>query len=236
MASCLICGVGGQGVILASRVIAEAAMDKGLSVRTSETIGMAQRGGSVASHVRFGDGVFSPLIPFGEADALLAFEPGEAVRCLPYVKQGGLLITCDRAVQPVRALTPYSGTEMVQYLRRAVRRCYVLSVRGVRDACGSGKAVNMALVGALVGSGITPFDLADAERAMEKRVKEKFIGMNQDALRYGAQMMGRRADDHEGRDPGRDTPPDWAGQGGRGLLRRQAKGRGPRGHYDQRGV
>ena len=189
MASCLICGVGGQGVILASRVIAEAAMDKGLAVRTSETIGMAQRGGSVASHVRFGENVFSPLIPLGEADTLLAFEPGEAVRCLPYLRQGGLLIACDRAVQPARALAPYSGAEMLRYLRRAVSRCYVLSVREVEHACGSGKAVNMALVGALFGSGDMPFDLSDAQRAMEKRVKEKYVGMNKAALSYGAQMM-----------------------------------------------
>ena len=86
--NCLLCGVGGQGVVLASRLIAFAAMEKGNFVRTTETIGMAQRGGSVVSHVRMGEQVHSPLIPEGEADVILAFEPGEAVRCLPYLKKG----------------------------------------------------------------------------------------------------------------------------------------------------
>ena len=87
--NCLLCGVGGQGVVLASRLIAYAAMEQGDFVRTTETIGMAQRGGSVVSHVRAGEEVHSPLIPAGGADVILAFEPGEAVRCLPYLKEGG---------------------------------------------------------------------------------------------------------------------------------------------------
>ena len=85
--NCLLCGVGGQGVVLASRLIAYAAMEKGNFVRTAETIGMAQRGGSVVSHVRIGDEIYSPQVPVGSADVILAFEPGEAVRCLPYLKK-----------------------------------------------------------------------------------------------------------------------------------------------------
>lgn len=88
--SCLLCGVGGQGTVLASKMIAFAAMEKGESVRTAETIGMAQRGGCVVSHVRVGGGIYSPLIPKGGADVLIAFEPGEAVRCLSYLKPGEL--------------------------------------------------------------------------------------------------------------------------------------------------
>ena len=80
--NCLLCGVGGQGTVLASRLIAYAAMQKGLEVRTAETIGMAQRGGCVVSHVRTGDEIFSSLIPLGSADVIIAFEPAEAVRCL----------------------------------------------------------------------------------------------------------------------------------------------------------
>ena len=102
--NCLLCGVGGQGVILASKLIAYAAMEKGMSVRTSETIGMAQRGGSVVSHVRIGEKTYSPMIPKGSADVLLAFEPAEAVRSLPYLKAGkeeGCVIVNRKAVQPV---------------------------------------------------------------------------------------------------------------------------------------
>ena len=89
--NCLLCGVGGQGVVLASRLIAYAAMEKGNFVRTAETIGMAQRGGSVVSHVRIGEEIYSPQVPVGSADVILAFEPGEAVRCLPYLKKDGLV-------------------------------------------------------------------------------------------------------------------------------------------------
>ena len=79
----LVCGVGGQGTVLASRLIALAAMEKGMEARGAETIGMAQRGGSVVSHVRIGEEIHSPLIPYKAADVIIGFEPAEAVRCLP---------------------------------------------------------------------------------------------------------------------------------------------------------
>ena len=86
--NCLLCGVGGQGTVLASRLIAQAAMERGHFARTTETIGMAQRGGCVVSHVRIGEECQSPLIPLGKADILVGFEPGEAVRCLPSLAPG----------------------------------------------------------------------------------------------------------------------------------------------------
>ena len=90
MRSCLLCGVGGQGTVLASRIIADAAMKKGLSARTAETIGMAQRGGSVVSHVRIGEKVTSPMIPPGKADVIIGFEPGEAAANLKYLRKDGI--------------------------------------------------------------------------------------------------------------------------------------------------
>ena len=100
MANCLLCGVGGQGTVLASKLIAQSAMDKGLMARTAETIGMAQRGGCVVSHVRTGEEIFSPMIPMGMADLILGFEPGEAVRCLPYLKEDGVIVASVNAVMP----------------------------------------------------------------------------------------------------------------------------------------
>ena len=85
----ILCGVGGQGTILASRLIATAAMDKNIPIKTAETIGMAQRGGSVFSHLRLGEGTNSPLIGKGEVDLIIGFEPGETVRQLPFLKKGG---------------------------------------------------------------------------------------------------------------------------------------------------
>ena len=109
----LICGVGGQGTVLASRIIAAAAMDEGSPVHSAETIGMAQRGGSVTSQVRIGGEAYSPMIPFGAADMILAFEPGEAVRNLRYLRRGGTAVVNTAAVKPVTESlkgTGYDGT------------------------------------------------------------------------------------------------------------------------------
>ena len=97
----LICGVGGQGTVLASKIIAAAAMEAGDPVHSAETIGMAQRGGPVTSHVRIGEEAYSPLIPFGSADMILAFEPAEAVRNLRYLKPDGIVIVNSVPVKPV---------------------------------------------------------------------------------------------------------------------------------------
>lgn len=108
----LICGVGGQGTVLASKIIAASAMIEGSAVHSAETIGMAQRGGSVTSHVRIGE-AYSPLIPYGTADMILAFEPAEAVRNLIYLKKGGIVIVNSVPVKPVTeslADTGYDGT------------------------------------------------------------------------------------------------------------------------------
>ena len=105
----LICGVGGQGTVLASRVLAAAAMAEGSPVHSAETIGMAQRGGSVTSHVRIGDRAFSPLIAPGQADMLLAFEPGEAVRNLRYLRRDGIAVVNTAASRPVTESLKPSG-------------------------------------------------------------------------------------------------------------------------------
>ena len=117
--NCILCGVGGQGTVLASKLIAQSAMQKGMFARTAETIGMAQRGGSVVSHVRTGDQVPSPLIPEHEADVLIGFEPAEAVRTLRYLKKDGTVVVNTRGIQPVTAsLTGkgYPEQEMLDYL------------------------------------------------------------------------------------------------------------------------
>ena len=101
MNNCLLCGVGGQGTVLASRIIASAFMEKGLFARTAETIGMAQRGGSVVSHVRVGETVPSPMIPPGKADLIIAFEPSEAVRNLSFLRKDGTVVLCDRPIYAV---------------------------------------------------------------------------------------------------------------------------------------
>ena len=119
----ILCGVGGQGTVLASRLISSAAMARRIPVLSAETIGMAQRGGSVFSHLRMGEGLYSPMIARHEADLMIAFEPGEAVRLLPFLKQDGRMIVSSRAVMPVTAAlsgTGYRPEEMLAYLSSRV--------------------------------------------------------------------------------------------------------------------
>jgi len=190
--SYLLCGVGGQGTVLASKLLAFAAMEQGLSVRTAETIGMAQRGGCVVSHVRVGREIHSPLIPKGGADVILGFEPGEAVRCLPYLKPGGAVVVNRKAIQPVTASlakTDYRAEEMLQCLRARVKHLTELDGEAVCAACGSPKVLNIALLAAAAGAGcidLTPEALADAIR---RRMPEKFHAVNLMAAETALRMV-----------------------------------------------
>ena len=186
--SCLLCGVGGQGVVLASKLIAYAAMEQGKFVRTTETIGMAQRGGSVVSHVRMGAEVHSPLIPLKSADMLLAFEPAEAVRCLPYLKEGGTVIVSSKAVKPVTATlsgSTYEGIEMLDYLKKNVENLAILDGEEICSQAGSSRVLNVALLGAAAASGVLDISAEEMESAVAGNVKEKFLDMNRKALTLG---------------------------------------------------
>lgn len=190
--SCLLCGVGGQGTVLASRIIAAAAMNKGLSAKTAETIGMAQRGGSVVSHVRIGKEIASPTIPRGQADMLLGFEPGEAASNLDYLKPGGTLIVCRQEITPVTAalgLSGYRGEQCLEYLLEQVKKCYIIDGEEICRACGSPKVLNVAIVGALCAAGGMDLTLEDAEAALRQRMKPSLLEMNLRALAMGAEAV-----------------------------------------------
>ena len=197
--NCLLCGVGGQGVVLASKLIAYAALDKGMFVRTTETIGMAQRGGSVVSHVRMGEEIHSPMIPKGQADVILAFEPAEAVRSLPYLREGGMLIVNRKAVKPVTATLgggQYDGHEMVDFLKKKVDNLLIMDGEAVCRQAGSAKVLNVALLGAAAASGALDISIPDMEVEIKKKVKPQFVELNQKALALGAAIAGaqRKAD------------------------------------------
>ncbi len=125
MKNVVLTGIGGQGTVLAAKILAQAAQARGWHVRTAETIGMAQRGGSVVSHVRMGDcgeRVASPLVPRGQADMLIAFEPGEGARMAGILKPGGVMVTASCVVQPVTASLskePYEAGTVLGALRSA---------------------------------------------------------------------------------------------------------------------
>lgn len=185
----LICGVGGQGTVLASKIIAEAAMDAGHVVHSAETIGMAQRGGSVTSHVRIGE-AFSPLIPRESADVLLSFEPAEAVRNLIYLKQDGLVIVNSDPTKPVTESlhdTGYDGKEMVAYLQKK-RRTIVTSAEEVCAPFGSTRYFNIAILGVAAGCGKLGFSVQDILRVIERKVPARFVETNKAAFLAGVKI------------------------------------------------
>lgn len=184
MINCLLCGVGGQGTVLASKLIAQSAIDRGMSAKTAETIGMAQRGGSVVSHVRIGDDIKAPMIPEGEADIIIGFEPGEVVRNLSYLKKGGTVIVNKRAVMPTTASLGlhYDGNEMLEYLRK--QDCQVVEVEGdkVCEELGSMKVLNVVLLGAAAGTGKLGITREELKAAIETKLNPKFLELNLKAL------------------------------------------------------
>ncbi|MCI8319956.1 MAG: indolepyruvate oxidoreductase subunit beta [Dorea sp.] len=183
----VLCGVGGQGTVLASKLIAAAAMNKDLPVMSAETIGMAQRGGSVFSHVRIGKNAVSPMIAHKEADIIIGFEPGEAVRMLPFLKDGGTVITSSRAISPVTATltgSSYNGGEMLDYLKKHIKNLFVIDTQKACSEIGSPKALNTLLLGAAVQSGALGLSEEDMKKAVISRLPEKFHALNFSALEY----------------------------------------------------
>ncbi len=189
MKNILLCGVGGQGTVLASKILAKSAMERGETVHTAETIGMAQRGGSVVSHVRIGDDCHSPLISRGQADVILAFEAAEAVRNLPYLKDGGTVVVSNTAVKPVTdalAKTDYDGQAMLDYLARQSVRLIVVDGEGLIEKCGSAKVLNIALLGAAARADVIGMTVDDIRHIVETTLAPKFQAMNLQALEMGA--------------------------------------------------
>ena len=183
----VLCGVGGQGTVLASKLLAAAAMSKDIPVMSAETIGMAQRGGSVFSHLRMGDNLYSPMIETGTADLIIGFEPGETVRMLPYLKDHGHIVVSTRAVKPVTATlsgSDYDAPQMLEYLKAAVPNLTLVNADQACADIGSSKVLNMVLLGAAIRTGVLDFTISEIEDIMKYTLPEKFHEMNLKSLRY----------------------------------------------------
>jgi len=187
----LIVGVGGQGVIMVSKVLALLAQTHGFQVKQSEVHGMAKRGGSVFSHVRFGRQVWSPTIPKGEVDILVALEWAEGLRWLPYLKPGSGIFFCDtkRIVPPFSCLNRRPGAPM-RYSRETpaevishVGEGYAIDATEMAERLGNDRAANVVLLGAL--STALGFTVEDWEDAVSKFVPKKTIPVNLEAFRSG---------------------------------------------------
>ena len=183
----VLCGVGGQGTVLASKLIAAAAMKKGISVMSAETIGMAQRGGSVFSHIRLGEHLHSPMIAKGTADIIIGFEPAEAVRMLPYLKDNGQVIVSSHAIMPVTSTlsgADYDGKEIILYLKKVVNNLLVVDSEKACHELGSSKVLNILLLGAAISSGALGLTEEEIQDAIKERLPEKFHDLNYRALQY----------------------------------------------------
>ena len=188
--NCLMCGVGGQGTVLASKLLAYAAMKNGSEVRTSETIGMAQRGGCVVSHVRMGQDIASPMVPKHSAHVIIGFEPGEAVRCLDYLAEDGFMIVNRKGVMPITAnfgAKRYDAGGMIEYLKKNVKNLIIIDGEDVCRKCGSPKVLNIALLAAAVGTGRLGISTEELKDAIRERLPEKFHEMNLKAADLAAE-------------------------------------------------
>lgn len=186
--NCILTGVGGQGTVLASKLIASTALENGLMVRTAETIGMAQRGGCVVSHVRTGANLYSPLISYGQADIIIGFEPAEAVRCLPYLKKEGTVVVSSRGMQPVTAaLTNYAydGCEMMEYLYANVKNLVVIDGEKLCAELGSVKVLNTVLLGAALATDTLNITKEQLIHSIHSILAPKYVDLNLQALETG---------------------------------------------------
>lgn len=189
MLNIMITGVGGQGTVLAAKVLAQAAETRNWRVRTAETIGMAQRGGSVVSHVRLANQdeprIDAPLIAHGEADLIIAFEPAEAVRCLGYLRPGGALVSATSSVQPVTAALSrdaYSSKPALEYLRQTVPNCLLVDDTALIKQIGSPKALNVALLASAVAISDLGLTVEELRAAMHASVRSQFVALNDRAI------------------------------------------------------
>ena len=186
----VIAGVGGQGTLLASRLLAEAAINAGLGVKIGETYGMAQRGGPVMGHVQIGGGALNPQIRRGEADALLGFEPAEAVRRgVTYLKEGGLAIVNTRVTAPVEVISgmvPYPDLgRMMRLLRKVTINIRRFDATGLAEEAGDPITTNIVMLGALTASGALPYGEEVVVSTIKAGLRPQFIDLNMKAFELG---------------------------------------------------
>ncbi len=181
----MIVGVGGQGSLLASKLLGRLLLTRGYDIKVSEVHGMSQRGGSVVTYVRFGDKVYSPVIDKGEADFIVAFELLEAARWTEYLRSGGRIVTNLQQINPMPVITGAAEypAELVEKMTAAGLQVDALDALTLAEEAGSAKAVNIVLMGRL--SRYFDFPLDKWMEAIEQSVPAKFLEMNRKAFLLG---------------------------------------------------
>ncbi|EQK43724.1 pyruvate ferredoxin/flavodoxin oxidoreductase family protein [[Clostridium] bifermentans ATCC 638] len=186
--SVLLVGVGGQGTILASKLLTIGLMESGYDVSMSEIHGMSQRGGSVSSQVRYGDKVYSPVIEKGGADILVSFEKMEALRWLDYLKDNGKIIVNDYQINSMPILNgkaEYKGNEISEELLRVGAKLIDASKSAIE--LGNPKTMNIILLGSLVKS--MNLEHIDWNQIISDNVKKEFVDINIEAFKVGMNLV-----------------------------------------------
>lgn len=181
----MIVGVGGQGSLLASKLLGHLLLSQGYDVKVSEVHGMSQRGGSVVTYVRYGDSVSSPVIDKGEADFIVSFELLEAARWLSFLRPGGQIVTSTQQIDPMPVVTGAMAypENLVDKMRAAGAKVDALDCLALAEQAGSSKAVNIVLMGRLSHY----FDLPEAawQQALDATVPARFMDLNKKAFALG---------------------------------------------------
>jgi len=195
----VIAGVGGQGTLLASQLLAQSAIEAGLHVKIGETYGMAQRGGPVMGHVQIGGDAAGPQIRPGEADALLGFEMGEAVRRgVTYLKEGGLAIVNTRKLPPVEVISGMAvypdDEELMVLLREVTGDIVAFDATSTAEEAGDPITTNVVMIGALTASGKLPFSEETVTKAMKEMIRPAYLETNVRAFELGKRAFKSRVE------------------------------------------
>ncbi len=184
-ADILITGVGGQGTILAGKIIAAVALAQNLEVKTAETHGMAQRGGSVITHVRFAEKVFSPLIPPGDAGFLLSFEKLEALRWLPLLSPEGTVIVNTQVLEPLPVLTGQISypAGILKEIESKAGKLIAVDALAQEPVKRNPRTVNTLLLGILAS--VLPFPRENWLKVLEELIPPKLLGINEQSFAAG---------------------------------------------------
>lgn len=193
--SMIICGVGGQGSILSSRIIADAAIKNGYEVRVGETFGAAQRGGAVASHVKIGD-IYSPLVEKDKADVIVSMEPLEALRIgADYLSPQGMVISDIKPWYPVDVnigAAEYPSLDTIKScLLKLGREVFFIDATELALKAGHPRTANIVLIGALAASGVLPIEESYLIQAIKERVPAKMVDINMTAYKLGYESLGK---------------------------------------------
>ncbi|MBQ9832269.1 MAG: indolepyruvate oxidoreductase subunit beta [Clostridia bacterium] len=185
----MIVGVGGQGSLLASKLLGNLLMTGGYDVKVSEVHGMSQRGGSVVTYVRYGDKVYSPIIDKGQADIIISFELLEAARYVEYLKQGGTIVVNTQEIMPMPVIAgnAFYPENLVQKISDLGINIVAFDALSLAQQAGSSKAVNLVLMGAV--SKLFDFSLSDWQGAIDRCVPSKFLELNKKAFEYGRNVQ-----------------------------------------------